>query len=55
MLGTGNRSFLTAEGDGTRLKFTHRGFGQIPDDVLENVGGGWDYILNRIRRDRRTH
>jgi Activator of Hsp90 ATPase homolog 1-like protein len=40
---------LTAEGGGTRLKFTHRGFGHIPEDVLENVGGGWDYILNRIR------
>jgi hypothetical protein len=40
---------LTAEGASTRLKFTHRGFGQIPEDVLENVGGGWDYILNRIR------
>ena len=40
---------LTAEGDGTLLKFTHRGFGQIPEEVLENVGGGWEYILNRIR------
>ena len=40
---------LTAEGDGTRLKFTHRGFGHIPEDVLENVGGGWEYIVNRIR------
>ena len=42
---------LTAEGDTTRLKFTHRGFGQIPEDVLENVGGGWEYILNRIREN----
>lgn len=42
---------LTAEAGGTRLKFTHRAIGQIPDDVLENVGGGWDYIVNRIREN----
>jgi uncharacterized protein YndB with AHSA1/START domain len=40
---------LTSEGDGTRLKFTHRGMGQIPPEVLEGVGTGWDYIVNRIR------
>ena len=39
---------LTAEGDGTRLKFTHRAMGPIPDEVRENVGHGWDYGLNRI-------
>jgi hypothetical protein len=40
---------LTAEGDRTRLKLTHRGFGQIPDEFLENAGGGWEYIINRVR------
>jgi uncharacterized protein YndB with AHSA1/START domain len=40
---------LTAEGDGTRLKLTHRGFGHIPQEVLENVGEGWDFGLKRIR------
>src|SRR5262249_50815130 len=39
---------LTAEDDGTRLSFTHRGFGHIPDEVMENVGKGWEYILNRV-------
>jgi uncharacterized protein YndB with AHSA1/START domain len=40
---------LTAEGDRTRLKLTHRGFGQITEEVLANVGGGWEYIVNRVR------
>jgi hypothetical protein len=39
---------LTAEGDGTRLKFTHRAMGPIPDEIRENVGHGWEYGLNRI-------
>ena len=51
---------LTAEGQGTRLKFTHRAFGHIPEEVQEGVSMGWDYGLKRIReiaerlqRDRR--
>lgn len=40
---------LTAEGDGTRLRLVHRGFGQIPQEVLEGVGEGWDHGLRRIR------
>ena len=39
---------LTAEGDVTRLSFTHRAMGPIPDRVREGVGHGWDYGLNRI-------
>lgn len=41
---------LTADADsgGTRLKFTHRAMGPIPDEVREGVGHGWDYGLNRI-------
>ena len=39
---------LTAEGDRTRLKFTHRAMGPLPDELRENVSTGWDYGLNRI-------
>jgi hypothetical protein len=39
---------LTADGEGTRLKFTHRSMGPIPDEMSANVGQGWDYGLNRI-------
>jgi uncharacterized protein YndB with AHSA1/START domain len=42
---------LTAEGDGTRLKLTHRAFGEIPPEVREGVGHGWESILNRIREN----
>lgn len=40
---------LTTEGDVTRLKLTHRAIGQIPPEVLEGAGLGWDHGLNRIR------
>jgi uncharacterized protein YndB with AHSA1/START domain len=40
---------LTAEGDGTRLKLTHRAFGPIPPEVREGAGEGWDHGLKRIR------
>jgi hypothetical protein len=40
---------LTAEGDGTRLQLTHRALGQIPREVQEGAGGGWDYGLERVR------
>ena len=40
---------LTAEGDGTRLKLTHRALGQIPQEVREGAGGGWDHGLKRVR------
>ena len=40
---------LAAEGNGTKLTLTHRAFGQIPDEVMENVGTGWEYILNQVR------
>ena len=39
---------LTAEGDVTRLKFTHRAMGPIPDEFRENIGTGWDFGLNQI-------
>ncbi len=40
---------LTAEGDGTRLKITHRALGQIPREVREGAGEGWDHGLKRVR------
>ncbi len=39
---------LTADGDSTRLNFTHQGMGPIPDNLREGVHQGWDYKLNRI-------
>jgi uncharacterized protein YndB with AHSA1/START domain len=40
---------LTSEGDGTRLKITHRALGQISPEVQEGAGQGWDQGLTRIR------
>jgi uncharacterized protein YndB with AHSA1/START domain len=40
---------LTEEGDGTRLKLTHRAFGPIPQAVCDGVTKGWDHKLNRVR------
>jgi hypothetical protein len=39
---------LTAEGDGTRLKFTHSAMCPFPDELRANVGSGWEYGLKRI-------
>jgi hypothetical protein len=40
---------LTAEGNGTRLKLTHRAFGPIPLEDRQGVGYGWGHSLDRIR------
>jgi uncharacterized protein YndB with AHSA1/START domain len=40
---------LTAEGGGTRLKITHRAFGQMPKDFMKGADEGWEYGLKRIR------
>ncbi|MDB5353901.1 MAG: hypothetical protein JWN24_354 [Phycisphaerales bacterium] len=40
---------LTAEGEITRLKLTHRAFGEIPREHAEGVHKGWDHALKRIR------
>ena len=42
---------LTSEGSGTRLKFSHRAAGWLPENVRDgvNVGEGWKNILNRVR------
>jgi hypothetical protein len=39
---------LTAEGNATRLNFSHQAMGPIPEHIRENVGQGWDYGLKRI-------
>ena len=41
---------LTAEGLGTKLKFIHRGFGEITPEHREGVVMGWSYKLDRIRQ-----
>jgi uncharacterized protein YndB with AHSA1/START domain len=41
---------LTAEGLGTKLKFTHRGIGEIAPDHREGVNQGWSYKLERIQK-----
>lgn len=40
---------LTAEGDVTRLKLTHRAFGEFPAEFRTGTPDGWAYILNRVR------
>jgi uncharacterized protein YndB with AHSA1/START domain len=40
---------LTAEGNGARLTLTHRSMGQIPEEVRERVGEGWEFMLKKIR------
>jgi hypothetical protein len=41
---------LTAEGDGTRLKLTHRAMGMIPEERRDGgMDEGWEFKLRRIR------
>ena len=48
---------LTPEGNGTRLKVTHKAFGLIPAEHRGGMGEGWDHILSRIAElaDRRLN
>jgi hypothetical protein len=41
---------LTAQGESTRLKFTHRAFGRMPKDFLKGTTEGWDHWLKRINQ-----
>jgi hypothetical protein len=41
---------LVAEGNATRLKFLHRGIGDIPAEHRDGVSEGWTYGLNRVRQ-----
>jgi uncharacterized protein YndB with AHSA1/START domain len=40
---------LTAEGNGTRLKMTHRLFGQMPEGFMKGSDEGWEYGMKRVR------
>jgi uncharacterized protein YndB with AHSA1/START domain len=40
---------LTAEGQGTRLKFTHKGMGMIPAAHREGMPEGWGVMFKRIK------
>ena len=40
---------LTSEGDRTRLKFTHRAMGLIPQEHRDGMAEGWGFWLKRIR------
>ena len=40
---------LTSEGDGTRIRFTHRAIGLIPQEHRDGMPEGWAHWLKRIR------
>ncbi len=41
---------LSEENSVTRLQFAHRAIGQISQDHLQKVGGGWGALLTRIQQ-----
>ena len=41
---------LAAEGAGTRIKFTHRAFGLIPQEHRDGMPEGWEFWLKRIKQ-----
>jgi hypothetical protein len=41
---------LVENGNGTRLKFIHTAFGDIPADHREGVGEGWGEMLEKIKK-----
>jgi uncharacterized protein YndB with AHSA1/START domain len=41
---------LTAERDGTRMKFTHRGIGTFEAEHIKGVDLGWSAITENIRK-----
>ena len=40
---------LIAESNGTRLVFTHRALGLIPQEMRDGMPEGWDHGLNRVK------
>jgi uncharacterized protein YndB with AHSA1/START domain len=42
---------LTKEGSGTRIQFTHRGIGLIPQEHRDGMGQGWEIWLKRVREN----
>jgi uncharacterized protein YndB with AHSA1/START domain len=41
---------LTAEGDRTRLQFTHRAMGLIPQEHRDGMPEGWEFGVKRIKQ-----
>ena len=41
---------LSADGNGTRLEFSHRAFGLIPKEHRDGMPQGWEWGLKRIRQ-----
>jgi len=41
---------LTTEGDGTRLKFTHKAMGLIPQEHRDGMPKGWEHWMAQIRQ-----
>ena len=39
---------LTAQGESTKMKLTHRAFGYFPKDFIDGADQGWDYKAKRI-------
>ena len=39
---------LISEGDGTRLQFTHRGFGWMPKGFMAGAEQGWEHWVKRV-------
>ncbi len=40
---------LTPEGRGTRLTLTHRGMGEISQELRDGMPTGWQHFLDRIK------
>ena len=41
---------LAAEGEGTRMKFSHRGYGLLDSEQLKGADQGWGKIAENIRK-----
>lgn len=41
---------LTADGGRTKLTFTHRALGLIPQDHQEGVVHGWEFLLDKLKQ-----
>ena len=39
---------LTAQGESTKLKLTHRAFGYMPKDFIDGADQGWEFRSKRI-------
>jgi hypothetical protein len=41
---------LTESNGGTLIKFQHRAFGVLPEDLSKGVGTGWSYIHEQAKK-----